>query len=428
MTGFELTASVGAGGENRPDDVRALRRRLVDLGYDWLDVTSSVDAELRTVINLVQSIRAGRNHLRGDGRVDVPGPTYEWLRASNAPRWQLMPEGSDSAGFFNFERSDPTDTHEHGTDWMAETIETAGIWYRDTHLRDHPDAALLTVNDVSFPRGGDTPDHSGHETGLACDLRLPRTNGTAPGNTTHTHAAYDHNAMRAMLRAIRHQPRVSRILFNDPELIRERLCERAQNHDNHVHFELQPLLPIVDYESDVDELARRAIRHFGGSVVEPTEYPMTRTGFQSYLDDTGVKFFSAQELVTPNHRDIARSFGYTQFLPPHAWWHRGGALALVADELRSIVNEPVRMRNWWRPPRYNAKVGGAAESDHVTAHGVDLDYRTADSRRAAEQRLRTLYNREEWLQLSLGLGNQTTHVGMLSSGRRRDWRYGSYQP
>lgn len=347
MTDFALTVSVGSGGENRERDVRALQQRFVDLGYDWLAVDGISGPNLQRVINLVQSIKAGRNTLSGDGRVDVPGPTYGWLRASNAPRWQLVPEGSREAGFVNAERADPDDNHDYGTDWMADTIESTGVRYRDNYLSDDPDAAPLTVNDVSVPRGGDTPDHSTHETGMACDVRLPRTDGSAGGITYHRDS-YDRDDMRATLEAIRHQPRVSRILFNDDVLVGENLCESAAGHDDHAHFEIQPLLEIRDYPTDVDELARQAVRHFDGTVVEPTDYPMTRTGFQSYLDDTGVEFFSAEGMVEPHQSSVARSLGYAQLLPPHAWWPRGGALALLADELRALVGERVEMRNWWR--------------------------------------------------------------------------------
>lgn len=429
MTTFTLTDSVGSGGANNPADVRALRDRLIELGYDWLTGGSGVDAALRDTINLIQSIRSGRDNLAGDGRVDVPGPTYDWIRADNAPRWQLMPAGSEPEGYVNYERADTSDTHDYGTDWMATTIRDAGIWYRDNYRTAHPGSAPLTINDVSLPQGGNTPDHAGHETGTSCDCRLPRNDGNTGGITFNSTGDYDQDAARAMLQAIRHQPMVTRILFNDPDLIREGLCRRSGGHDNHIHFDVGPLQPVVDYSASIDDLLDRAIDFFGGPAgIDPTSFEMTMDGFQEYLDALGVEHFTAREMLTPHHPNTASRFGFSVFLPPHRWWKRGGALALLADELRRLVGEPVVMRNWWRPTVYNAAVDGAAESDHVTAHGIDLDYRSAASRRTAEARLRELYNDERWLQLSLGLGNQTTHVGISSPGRRRDWLYASYTP
>ncbi len=429
MSTFTLTDSIGTGGANRPEDVLALKERLVELGYDWLTADDTVDADLREAINLIQSIKLGRNTLQGDGCVDVPGPTYDWLRAGNAPRWQLMPEGSPDEGFVNVERADPSDNHDFGTDWMAETIRCAAIWYRDNYLASNVNAALLTINDVSLPHGGNTPDHEGHETGLACDLRLSRQDGTAPGSTTFSDNVYDQDGMRAMLQAIRHQPQVSRILFNDPLLIAEHLCAHADGHDNHAHFEIMPLEPIMTSRPE-NELLQQAIVFFGGNEVDPTGYLMTENGFQSYLDDTGIQHFSAGEMLSPNQLEAANGLGYSLFLPPHVWWPRGATLALLADKLRNMVGEPVKMRNWWRPCSYNEdeKVGGASESDHITAHAVDLDYRSSDSRRTAERGLREMYEQETWLELSLGLGYQTTHVGILSPKGQRIWTYSSYQP
>lgn len=430
MSLLTLNNSVGRGGTNRAADVRALKARLIDLGFDWLTADDDPNAALESVIDLVQSIVRGREEVRGDGRVDVPGTTYDWLRAVNAPGWQTMPAGSAADGFVNFELSDTRDHHDFGTSWLAWTIDCAGKYYRDNHLAAHAADALITLNDASLVRGGDTPDHQGHETGLAADFRLPRTDGSAPGNTSHSSANYDRDATRAMLEAFRHQPLVTRIYFNDNALITAGLCTHANGHDDHYHVGIGPLAPLSDYDGGYSALFDRAITTFGGTVTSPDGFPLTLAGFQDYLDATSVSHFSAREMLTPHHLTEAVDLGFDLFLPAHDWWPRGAALALLADELRVLVGEPVDMRNWWRPRAYNAHptVGGAESSDHITAHGIDLDYRSAASRRAAENRLRELDTREPWLQLSLGLGNLTTHVGILSPARGREWHYDSYVP
>ncbi len=236
---FILRASVGRGGVNAPDDVAALKDRLIALGYHWVKPGRTVDADIFHAIDLVQSIAAGRHRVRGDGRVDVPGATLDWLQARNAPRWQVMPAGSPAEGFHNFELTDTRDKHDYGTSWLADVIRAAGAHYRDNHLRAHPAATPLTTNNVSLPRGGDTPKHSGHETGLACDLRLPRLDGQA-GGITPTSPTYDRNAARAMLQALRAQPPVAKIYFNDETLIAESLCKPQDDHDDHIHFEIRP--------------------------------------------------------------------------------------------------------------------------------------------------------------------------------------------
>jgi hypothetical protein len=237
---FVLLHSVGKNGVNNGDDVWALKDRLIGLGFDWLSEDRTVDSETIKCIKLFQSIIEGRNTVSGDGRVDVPGTTYRWLQAANAPRWQIMPTGSATEGFYNAELADTADQHDYGTNWLADSIKAAAASYRAVYLTAHSAAALLTLNDVSLPRGGDTPDHAGHECGLAADLRLPRTDGTAPGATTHNHSLYDRNAARGMLQALRAQPLFSRIFFNDAVLIGEGLCTSLHGHDDHIHFEINP--------------------------------------------------------------------------------------------------------------------------------------------------------------------------------------------
>ena len=239
---MELNGSVGKGGTNNPDDVAAVKRRLAELSFEFFPMNGRVDQGLVMAIRLFQSIIAGRNRVGGDGRVDVGMRTNRFLNASNAPSWTTMPLGG--RGFVNFEARDSTDQHDFGTSWLGETIQAAGEAYERDYLSTHPEAPLLTINDVSLPEGGDTPDHAGHETGLACDIRLPRKDGGSGGiSNPNTNSAYDRAAARAQLIAIRDQVLFSRALFNDRVLIEERLCRPHVGHNNHVHFEIKaPLL------------------------------------------------------------------------------------------------------------------------------------------------------------------------------------------
>jgi N-acetylmuramoyl-L-alanine amidase len=225
------------------DDIFAVKKRLIDLGYDWLTLNKKMDSATVDAIKLFQTIIAGNNAISGDGIIDVGKNTHQWLQAVNAPRWQTMPAGSRAEGFFNFELTDTKDTHDFGTDWIADTIKAAGAHYRDNYLKLMPRAALFTINDVSLPHGGDTPDHDGHEAGLACDVQLPKNDGNAGGiNLTipAQKALYDRNAARGILRALWAQPQMSKIFFNDDDLIAEGLCSRLKGHDHHIHFQIKP--------------------------------------------------------------------------------------------------------------------------------------------------------------------------------------------
>ena len=172
----------------------------------------------------------------------------------------------------------------------------------------------------------------------------------------------------------------------------------------------------------------RAIEQFGGRIVDPVQFPNNVQGFQNYLASSGVRAFDAGELTRPNHPVIAAKLGFSSFLPPQAWWPRGAALALLAQKIENLVGEPVEVRNWWRPQAYNRhpKVGGAERGDHLEGFALDLDYGTSEARRRAERWLRSLVATDGWLQLSLGLGDRTTHIGILSPRGHREWHYASY--
>lgn len=240
---FEIKESVGKGGANKPGDVFAAKRRLIELGFDWITLDKKMDAETIHAIRLFQSIVNDSKTLSGDGKIDVGANTYKWLQAVNAPRWRKMPKGSTGEGFINFEYSDEN-IHIYGTDWLADTLAGAGIHYRDNYLKSHPTAALLTVNDASLARGGKAPPHSEHQTGMDCDLRLPRTDGKTGGINIGKPAElllFDRNAARAILQALKAQPLVSRLLFNDQTLIDEGLCKKSTpDHNHHIHVDISP--------------------------------------------------------------------------------------------------------------------------------------------------------------------------------------------
>jgi peptidoglycan hydrolase-like protein with peptidoglycan-binding domain len=284
---FTLGASVGKGGKNRPEDVRALKKRLIELGFDWLDPDTEVDKATIAAIQLFQSIMRGKQTVSGDGLVSVPGKagtTLAWLREANAPRWQLMPEGSEAEGFLNYERTDTKDQYDYGTNWMADAIRGAGAKYRDDYLKSHASAPLLSINDVSLPHGGSNPDHGGHETGMACDARLPRNDGKGAGSITWKDKIYDRDATRAQIKAVRAQPNVSFVFFNDPVLIGEKLCSKLDGHDNHFHFQLRPpalasssaLLLEEEWATPFDEpkAPRRSSLTWSFNVVDESDRPL----------------------------------------------------------------------------------------------------------------------------------------------------------
>lgn len=240
---INIQRSVGLNAVNDPDDVRAVKTRLVELGFTFITADAVMGPLTINAIKLFQAIKNGLNTVndrRNDGRVDVNGDTLRWLQAVNAPRWQRMPAGAASEGLINDNIADLRDNHDFGTSWMVETLRATASTYKTNFLDAHPRAAVLHINDTSLPEGGDTPVHQGHEAGLACDIRLPHRDGRVGGITVHDEGIYDRDAMRAMIRAFRLQPQASRVFLSDDVLVRERICQALQGHFDHAHFEIKP--------------------------------------------------------------------------------------------------------------------------------------------------------------------------------------------
>ena len=246
MASVNITASVGLAGTNNEKDAVTVKQRLVDLGFSWLASNVGVDPkvgpETIRAIQLFQAIKNGFDilaNLKNDGLIEPNGDTHLWLQAANAPRWIRMPAGSANEGYVNDEVVDTNDNHDFGTSWLADTLRATGLAYRSGFLQDNLGASLMHVNDSSMPRGGNTPDHVGHETGLVCDVFLPRVDGNS-GKIVVKSPQYDRAAMRAMLKIFLAQPLADRVFLNDPVLVTEGLCRTAAGHDNHAHLEIKP--------------------------------------------------------------------------------------------------------------------------------------------------------------------------------------------
>lgn len=312
MPKLVITNSVGRNGVNNPADVIKVKTRLIELGFDWLTPNESVGQLTITTIRLFQAIKNGSDTVEPgtDGLVDVGQSTHRWLEAANAPRWQMMPAGSTAEGFINDEIANTGDTHDFGTNWLADTLRAAGASYRDEYLNDHPGAALLRINDTSLPRGGNTPNHAGHETGLVCDIRLPKTDGGVGGITVSS-SNYDRDAMRAILKALKNQALADVILLNDATLRSEGLCRFAAGHDNHVHFEIKPPVRVADTGPSAGGKTGTIVIDpgHGGTAVVGGSQPNNATGNPSGVKEKTITLNMAF-LIREELRRLASSEGH----------------------------------------------------------------------------------------------------------------------
>lgn len=189
-----LNGRVGNGEANEYDDVFCLQDRLSALGFNgkprpladpvpnsdcsqpykavpqqlavngrWTEDTEWALQTFQAAIGQSGNLRANQSgSVRSSPPVTNPGSdpsyqTYVWLGASNAPHWAENPAAG--TGWSNTDAQ--RDNQDWGTSWALDAINQAGS------LTTSP----FATNDLSFPSGGDTADHAGHEAGRDIDVR-----------------------------------------------------------------------------------------------------------------------------------------------------------------------------------------------------------------------------------------------------------------
>jgi uncharacterized protein YcbK (DUF882 family) len=88
---------------------------------------------------------------------------------------------------------------------------------------------------------------------------------------------------------------------------------------------------------------------------------MTVDDLQEYLDECGVEFFDADEIVKR----------HAGFPPPELWPNIIPTLK-VLDAVRASMGTPFTVTSGYRSPEYNRSIGGAPHSLHVEFCAVDI--------------------------------------------------------
>lgn len=92
----------------------------------------------------------------------------------------------------------------------------------------------ISVGHISRKNGGKFPPHKTHKDGDDVDVRPMRKDG-ANQPIEWRQQAYDQSLTREMIKTIRANAPIRSILFNDPVLIGEGLCQAYPRHSNHLH-------------------------------------------------------------------------------------------------------------------------------------------------------------------------------------------------
>lgn len=91
----------------------------------------------------------------------------------------------------------------------------------------------IMVGDVSKYGGGDITGHKTHENGCNVDIRPEAIDGNGPTRVGAEN--YDAAMTRQLVAIIKEKYPAAKILFNDGDLVRDRLTTPCAGHDNHLH-------------------------------------------------------------------------------------------------------------------------------------------------------------------------------------------------
>lgn len=174
--------------------------------------------------------------------------------------------------------------------------------------------------------------------------------------------------------------------------------------------------------SDEIQTYERLMKRFGGNKTNTEKLGRNEEGLQTYLDNVGIRYFSAPEIMTPNNEAEAIKCGLDNLIPPKCIWANGGALLSIFERIRELIAGPIMFRNWWRPACYNSLVDGAKASDHLLAKSFDIDFRKPHDRAVAQKFLcEQLWKKGENVQV--GIGCSSLHIGLASPKGKRFWVY-----
>jgi peptidoglycan hydrolase-like protein with peptidoglycan-binding domain len=130
------------------------------------------------------------------------------------------------AGFTTYSRE-----RDGADQWALPDVVCALLYLGSKRAGAFPD---FSVGDMSKQGGGKFLGHSSHKDGQDVDIRPMRTDSqNAP--VQYNWSPYSRAHTRSFLQDLRRFCVIEAVLFNDPELVKEKLCKSYKGHDNHIH-------------------------------------------------------------------------------------------------------------------------------------------------------------------------------------------------
>ncbi len=215
-----LVGTVGAGGRNRTDDVKAVQQRLRELGFP-VGVDGRMGPQTQNFLRIFAAAVENQEDLdKASARLGPTTALGKRLFAADAPRWVEVPPSG--VGFLRVD----TDGYRWATDQTVAVIEAAGRHFAEHYQSLHPDAFPLKINDVSKKDGSvlgrnSRTEHASHRCGTDIDISLPKKPGSEKmeGGTRTNWENYDREAAYAIIVALASQDAVDRIIMYDAAIV-----------------------------------------------------------------------------------------------------------------------------------------------------------------------------------------------------------------
>ncbi len=247
----------------------------------------------------------------------------------------------------------------------------------------------------------------------------------------------------------------------DPEVVPRTIEEIEDEYDPATNLNLVIAVPenlpegFIDYSNNCEEANgekefryyTKKIQDLGGKSVNPfanKAYTEDLLGFDKYLDDSGIKHFSAKEVAQSGRTSILKQCKIENLLPPKACWVRSTVLLLMAEKIRAHLGRPLSVTSHFRSSCYNKGLYKALDkeevnSDHLLARAIDLSVTgTQVEKVEVRKKIQTYLCDEFWFDryfnsifsyypyesnVSAGFGTTQIHLGLDSPKGKRSWSY-----